>query len=111
MKTLGDVAEILRSKNAGPLFITFDIIFGDSITYTVIKESEIITKQEISKAYDTCEDEIQIIYYDAVNAVKVSMPRKYVSGSRMDADIYGCQRHVPISQIAIGKDAIEKLRK
>ena len=111
MKTLGDIAQILRSKNAGPLFITLDIIFGDSLTYTAIKESDIITKHKIAEAYDTCEDEIQIIYYDAVNSVKVSMPRKYVSGSRMDEDIYGCQQHVPISKIVIDKDIFEMLRK
>ena len=39
MARLMEVARTIRSKNAGPDFITFDIIFSDEAVYREVKES------------------------------------------------------------------------
>ena len=49
MKKLIDYTKILRSKNAGPLFITFDLIFYNNADMRYI--SERLTKEQIAKAY------------------------------------------------------------
>lgn len=99
MKKLIDYTKILRSKNAGPLFITFDLIFNDSADMQYVAER--LTKAHIAKAYDIAESKIQIIAYDVVNSIKITFPRKNISGSLEDTDIYGCQQHVPLSEIEI----------
>ena len=50
MKKLIDYTKILRSKNAGPLFITFDLIFHNNADMCYV--SERLTKEHIAKAYD-----------------------------------------------------------
>ncbi len=99
MKKLIDYTKILRSKNAGPLYITFDLIFPDTESFNEIKDR--LTKAMVSQAYDISEQLIDIIYYDVVNSIKITFPRKNISGSLNDTDIYGCQQHMPLANIEI----------
>ena len=99
MKNLVDYTKILRSKNAGPLFITFDLIFdeGDAMDYVL----ERLTKSDVAKAYGIDEKEVDIIAYKVVNSIKITFPRQNISGSLNDTDIYGCQMHMPLASIKI----------
>ena len=99
MKKLIDYTKILRSKNAGPLFITFDLIFNtkDDMEYVADR----LTKEHLSKVYDVNKEKIDIIPYGVVNSIKITFPRKNISGSLEDSDIYGCQQHVPLANIEI----------
>ena len=94
-----EIAKILRSKNAGPLFITFDIIFHT--TEDMKRVYSLLKKETIAKAYDVAEEKIHIIVYEVVNSIKITFPRKNISGSLADNDIYGCQQHVPLANIEL----------
>ena len=99
MKRLVDYTKILRSKNAGPLFITFDLIFSDANEMDYVIER--LTKSAVAKAYGIDEREIDIIAYKVVNSIKITFPRRNISGSLCDNDIYGCQMHMPLASIEI----------
>ncbi len=99
MKKLIDYTKILRSKNAGPLFITFDLIFNSNEDMLYV--SQRLTKEHISKAYGVSVEKINIIAYGVVNSIKITFPRKNISGSLQDTDIYGCQQHVPLANIEL----------
>jgi len=101
MKKLIDYTKILRSKNAGPLFITFDLIFNSKDDMEHVEQS--IKKEDIAKVYNVDEDKIDIISYGVVNSIKITFPRKNISGSLADYDIYGCQQHMPLAEIVIDK--------
>lgn len=99
MKKLIDYTKILRSKNAGPLFITFDLIFYNNEDMQYVYQN--ITKKDVAKVYDVQPEKIEIIAYDVVNSIKITFPRKNISGSLKDNDIYGCQQHMPLANIEI----------
>lgn len=99
MKKLIDYTKILRSKNAGPLFITFDLIFNNSNDMEYVSEK--LKKEMIAKAYGVAENKIDIICYRVVNSIKITFPRKNISGCLADNDIYGCQQHMPLANIEI----------
>jgi len=99
MAKLIDTARILRSKNAGPLYITFDIMFDTRGQLdTALK---VINEKLIADLYDVAEQDVSIIPYEVVNSVKVTIPRANVSGDVLDNDIYGCQQHVKMACINI----------
>ena len=52
MQKLIDYTKILRSKNAGPLFITFDLIFPDRETMQYVLKK--LTKEQIAAAISAC---------------------------------------------------------
>lgn len=99
MKKLVDYTKILRSKNAGPLFITFDLIFNSKEDMEYVEQR--LKKADIAKAYDVKQEKIDIISYGVVNSIKITFPRKNISGSLTDNDIYGCQQHMPLANILI----------
>jgi len=101
MSKLINLASILRSKNAGPLYLTFDIIFNDKSTYTKVKESGMITPGNIAKIYETDPNKVEIYMYDIVDSIKITIPRKTVCGALDDNDIYGCQQHLLLANIEI----------
>ena len=49
MERLYDLAEVLRSKNAGPLHITLDLLFADEATYKRVADSEALTPGVVSR--------------------------------------------------------------
>ena len=53
MKKLIDYTKILRSKNAGPLFITFDLIFNT-------KEDMEYVEERLKKAIDTVKQNVKV---------------------------------------------------
>ncbi len=99
MKKLVKYTRILRSKNAGPLFITFDLIFANREDMAHVKES--LTAEMVSGAYGVPAEKISIISYEIVNSIKITFPRKHISGQLEDGDIYGCQQHVPLANIEL----------
>jgi len=79
---LKDIAKVVRSKNAGPFEITFDIILKSREDYEAVKASGVITKQLISKLYDVPTQRIiTFLYFDAANAIKATIPRPRPQGS------------------------------
>lgn len=101
MSKLDDLAVILRSKNAGPFYFTFDILFDKEEIYQRVKKSGVLKTKLISTIYKTPEESVKIIYYDAARALKITIPRKVSSGSLYDTDVYGAQQHVPLMDIDI----------
>ena len=99
MKKLIDYTKILRSKNAGPLFVTFDLIFNTKEDMEYVEQR--LEKSDVSKVYGVEEEKIDIISYEVVNSIKITFPRKNISGSLADNDIYGCQQHIPLANIEI----------
>lgn len=101
MNNLLDLANILRSKNAGPFHITFDIMFNDKDIFEKVKNSNILTHKLISELYQIAEKDVVIIYYDIVNSIKITIKRKYASGDINDTDIYGAQQQALLENIQI----------
>lgn len=101
MTKLKNIAKYLRSKNAGALKITIDIIFEDYQTFEKVKNSQKINKQLIQEKYNIDQDKISIIEYDVGNAIKINLERPISSGDIGDTDVYGSQQHVPLLNIDI----------
>lgn len=94
-----ELTKILRSKNAGPLYITFDLMFDSREKMQTALSS--LNKSVVAKAYNVDENNVEIIPYEIVNSIKITFPRKNVSGSLFDDDVYGCQQHMPLANIEI----------
>lgn len=102
MPLLKDIAKVIRSKNAGPFEITFDIIFKSKEDYEAVKGTGVITKEMFSQMYNVPLDKIITFgYFDLVNAIKVTIPRPRAQGSIGETDMHAAQQHVPLQNIMI----------
>lgn len=100
-RKLIDIARILRSKNAGPLFTTFDIMFDTKEELEQVLRSGAVTRERIASLYGVAVQDVSIITYDIVNAFKITIPRIHISGDIEDNDVYGCQQHLMLANILI----------
>ena len=98
---LQDVAKVIRSKNAGPFLLTIDLLFPSAALFEAVRDSGAITLDVISARYRIPHDDIRIIFYPPGRAIKITMPRRTVSGDIADTDVYGAQQHAPLLDIEI----------
>lgn len=106
MKTLYDIAKVIRSKNAGPFSITLDILLEDEGTYRRLKEADLINKPTIARLYQIPEESItELVYFDQAYGIKVTYDRTISSGTVGDRDVYGAQQHAPLMLLPVD-DAI-----
>jgi hypothetical protein len=101
MATLAELTRVLRSKNAGALLCTMDLMFEDLATYEHVRDSGVINPTLIASLYHVSHNEVSIIPYDVAFAIKITVPRLVPSGSFGDTDIYGAQQHGPLLDIEI----------
>jgi len=99
---LGDVARVLRSKNAGAFEITFDIFLHSRASYEAFKRSGILTPELLAKIYKIPASAVRSIHwYDEVNAVKATIPRRLSCGEPGDTDVYACQQYLPLWYVEV----------
>lgn len=93
---LAELARVVRSKNAGPLKLTFDIMFEDEKGYRAFVQSPTLEPRRIAELYGVAPETVEIMPYPVALAVKIVMDRKLPSGSPGDWDVYGAQQHAPL---------------
>ncbi len=99
---LGNIASVVRSKNAGPFLLTFDVLLPDTATFERLRAGGRLTRETVAQAYGVSPNEIlEFNYYSFANAVKFSLRRPVPSGAPEDTDVYGAQQHVPLMEIYV----------
>ena len=101
MPKLWEVTQLVRSKNAGPFVLTFDIMFGDAEVYERVRDSNTISKELVARMYGQKEEDVLFFHCDNALAIKFSIPRPIFSGDLGDTDVYGGQQHAPLLDIEV----------
>jgi hypothetical protein len=101
MTKLKDLAKVIRSKNAGALLITLDVMFDDTTVYERVRDSGTLDRHLIASLYGVNDNEVEIIPFDVAQAIKITLPRQVPAGSPGDTDVYGAQQHAPLMDVVI----------
>src|SRR4051812_2683971 len=101
MTQLAELARLIRSKNAGPFALTFDIMFEDAATYERVKRSGAISREAVPSRYGLPAPEGKFFYCDNALAIKAWIPRPYFQGDLLDSDGHGGQQYAPLMDIEI----------
>lgn len=101
MTQLAELARLIRSKNAGPFELTFDIMFEDEARYSRVKKSGALTREAVASRYGIDARQVKFFYCDNALAVKATIPRPFTQGDLYDADGHGGQQYAPLMDIEI----------
>ena len=101
MTMLAKLARLIRSKNAGPFELTFDIMFDDAATYARVRDSGMLTREKIAACYNLEPSQVKFFLCDNALAIKASIPRPVVQGDPRDSDGHGGQQYAPLMDIEI----------
>ena len=101
MAKLWELAKLVRSKNAGPFVLTFDIMFDDAETYTRVKAARVLSSEIVARLYGLQRDDVLFFECDNALAIKFSLPRPVFSGDLGDSDVFGGQQYAPLLDIEV----------
>lgn len=87
MPEVRDVAEKVRSKNAGPFWVTIDIFCGSAEAFERVKTG--LATEAVAMRFDTPVQLMKRFDIESLNVVKISVPRPTVQGTVMDRDMHG----------------------
>ena len=100
MKTIENTVKYIRSKNAGPFWLTIDAFcysVDDTERVTAAFERE---RDTIATIYHVKPEDLQIYCLKHIQVAKLSLPRVPVEGSRNERDMHGGQQYVSLLDIA-----------
>jgi hypothetical protein len=98
---LGDLASIVRSKNAGPFWMTLDVIFNDTPAYEWVASQQVITAHIVAELYRVDPATVRVFQLPAINVIKASLPRRVPQGGIADSDMHSGQQQVPLALLSV----------
>lgn len=99
MKTVEETVKYIRSKNAGPFWLTIDAFchsLADTKKVVAAFERE---RAFIGKAFQVKPEDLEIYCLPDIQVAKISLPRVPVEGSRDERDMHGGQQYVSLLDI------------
>lgn len=87
MKPLSEVVEKIRSKNAGPFWLTIDIFCGNPAAFARVCAG--LDAKTAARLLGTPESDIQRFEIEDLAVLKISLPRPHIQGTRLDRDMHG----------------------
>ncbi|MET0740952.1 MAG: DUF4387 family protein [Candidatus Nanopelagicales bacterium] len=95
---LRDAASIVRSKNAGPFWLTVDVFFTDADAFEAAQSSALLTVAGVAAAYGVPAESVKGVFWDErVRGVKVSLLRWSSSSDPFCSDLFGAHLHSPLA--------------
>ena len=99
MQNLSKFTKNIRSKNAGPFWITIDIFFKNKKNYETVSTK--LNNDEISSIFKINSSKLKRFDIKNLNVIKISFPRQNIQGSRLDRDIHGASFAVLLEDLKI----------
>ena len=99
MFTLGEKVSRIRSKNAGPFWITIDIFCGKKEVYKDVCMN--LDNSKIANLLRVKGQDLKRFDIEQLNVIKFSFPRKIPQGHILDRDMHGAQIAVLLSEMEI----------
>jgi len=96
MGTLGKKVQRIRSKNAGPFWITIDIFCGSKEVYQEVLKN--LDNTKIVQLFNIPGQTLKRFEIEDLNVLKFSFPRKIIQGHIKDRDMHGAQLAVLLSE-------------
>ena len=101
MPRIRDLAQVCKSKNAGPFELTVDVVFDDAAMFEKVKRTGVLSPSLFARLYGVNAEDVLFTIYDAALAFKATLPRLVPAGEIGDTDVYGAQQHAPLLDVEI----------
>ena len=99
MAELRDITYKIRSKNAGPFWLTIDIFCGTPQAFTQVCHG--LSTSRVAKVCGVEADQLKRFEIPDLNVVKFSMPRPQIQGSIEDRDMHGASWAALLAEVSI----------
>ena len=101
MKKVGDLAHYVRSKSAGPFWVTLEIFCDNDEAYQAIKNSKNVTRDKVAALYGAQVDSVKEFHLDSLRIIKFSYPRPLPAGHKYENDMHSGQQYIRLEEVEL----------
>lgn len=99
MPKVRDVCHHVRSKNAGPFWVTIDLFFNGRESF--LKYGKSIGADVVASLYDVDPGMVKCVPVENLNVVKISYPRAPSQGGIVERDMHSGQQFVRMLDVEL----------
>ena len=99
MTKLVEIVVKVRSKNAGPFWLTIDIFCGSPEAFARVSSG--LATGMVATAFKVEQQMIKRFELEELHVIKFSLPRPYVQGTLADRDMHGASYSTLLNDIEI----------
>ncbi len=99
LANLGQIAHKVRSKNAGPFWLTVDIFCGTQEAFARVVNG--LSTARVASTFGADEAAVKRFDIADLNVVKFSLPRPEVQGSLRDRDMHGASWAALLAEVEL----------
>jgi Domain of unknown function (DUF4387) len=100
MLRLSDRVLKVRSKNAGPFWVTVDVFCGTSDVFEQVRLE--LRTEAVAALFQQPSQLIRRFDIADLNVIKFSFPRPVAQGARTDRDMHGAQWAILLAEFQVG---------
>ena len=100
MRRLSDLVLKVRSKNAGPFWVTVDVFCGTSDVFEQVRLE--LRSEAVAALFQQPTQLIKRFDIADLNVIKFSFPRPVTQGARTDRDMHGAQWAILLAEFQVG---------
>ena len=104
MTKLTAITHKIRSKNAGPFWITIDIFCSDDSDYK--RALGAIKNEQVAHALGISATDLKRYNLKNLRVIKFSFPRQIVQGTRFDRDMHGASFANLIAELDVAPQTV-----
>lgn len=97
MPKLVDHVDMVRSKNAGPFWVTVDVFCKDAAGFQALS-AQLETKS-VADRLSLKESEIKRFDMADLDVIKISFPRPHIQGTVKDRDMHGAAMAILVKEL------------
>jgi hypothetical protein len=94
MAKLGDVCRHVRSKNAGPFWVTVDLFFDGQENFDRYYNSPALHGERVAQLCGTASEHVRRIVVADLLMIKLTYPRRFPQGGICERDMHSGQQYV-----------------
>lgn len=101
MPTVNDVCRHVRSKNAGPFWVTFDLFFDGQENYEKYAEHPALGPELFQRLFGADPAQVKSFKVDSLKMVKISYGRVEPQGGVVERDMHCGQQFVRLLDVEL----------
>jgi hypothetical protein len=102
MPKVSDVCHLVRSKNAGPFWVTIDLFFDGPESFRRYADSPALGPATFATLYGTDPLLVKRFPVESLHMVKISYPRASPQGGIVERDLHCGQQYVRLLDVELG---------
>jgi hypothetical protein len=101
MTRLADLCRYVRSKNAGPFWITVDLFFDEREKFDRCAAAGALQPAALATLFAVPEHQVKRFLVSDLMVLKISYPRQRPQGGVLERDMHGGQQYVRLLDLEV----------